>query len=105
MKISDELLPPDTTKQDRDASLQQLKAWATASLQGDNRAQANQALKKLQQIRALRNPFAHSGASPKLPGALAALGIAYPPDWEQAWKIVTHETVEALRQLRQAISD
>ncbi|MBI3257058.1 MAG: hypothetical protein HYZ59_04645 [Actinobacteria bacterium] len=105
MKIGDELLSQEATKQSRDGSLQRFKAWAMASLQEDDQAQAIEALKKLQQIRMLRNHFLHSGASSKLPNSLAVLGISYPPDWGQAWEMVTHQTVDALRQLREAISD
>lgn len=87
-----------------DKSLGRLKVAVKKLLKSPDLDVAIRALDLLQDVIRVRAALQHEEkAEPDLPTALARLGISYPPDWPQAWEVVRHRAVAALRDLRQAL--
>jgi hypothetical protein len=86
-------------------SLQRIELHVAARLAGDpasaQRAQAG--IDTIRRVLDVRNAGQHTGAARKLPGALAALGIAYPPFWPDAWDRIKAELVRAFGVLRDEV--
>lgn len=54
-------------------------------------------------VASARAALQHGNAAMKLPDALDALGVPYPPDWSFAWDQVKASVIEALVDLRDEV--
>jgi hypothetical protein len=86
-----------------DSALARLKIAIEGLLMPPDLEVATGAIDVLQDIVRIRVALQHQRAQPDLKTVPARLGIAYPPDWPQAWEVVRHSAVGALRDLRQAL--
>jgi hypothetical protein len=86
-----------------DKSLGRLKVAVQKLLKSPDADVATRAVEVLQDIVRVRAAIQHEDAQPDLPTSLARLGIKHPADWPQAWEVVRHRAVDALRDLRQAL--
>jgi hypothetical protein len=87
-----------------DSSIGRLKLAVQKLLKSPELDAATDALNILQDIVKVRNAVQHPHAKTDLPTALAKLGIGHPPpSWANAWEVVRHRAVAALRDLRRAL--
>jgi hypothetical protein len=104
IRVDDSLVDAEAAKGlAEDSSIGRLKLAVQKLLASPQLDSATDALNILRDIVRVRVAIQHQHATPDLPTALARLGIAHPPDWAQAWEIVRHRAVDALRELRRAL--
>jgi hypothetical protein len=106
LHISDEVLPAGLAEERRKGSLSRLDAALGASLDPEPAARTAEAVQVLRRVTNVRNGFGHSGAARKLPGAFAALGLAFPPtSWAEAWDQIRRRTISALATIRTEVAN
>ncbi len=104
IRVDDSLIDSEAAKGlAEDSSIGRLKLAVQKLLKAPELDSATNALTVLQDIVRVRVAIQHQHAKPDLPTALARLGIDHPPDWVQAWEVVRHRAVAALRDLRRAL--
>lgn len=105
MSIPDELLAAEERTIQRDHTLDRLLP-AVREAGADEAAldRVGRAIDVLRAINAVRYSLQHVGARDRLPGALARLGVSYPPSgWGEAWDMIRLRAVEAARMIREEL--
>ena len=101
--IDDSLLPnPAAIKPDH--TFKRIEEVANHQLPATEAGRVKVAIARLRSITTIRNGLQHGGAIQEAQAAAVAIGLPWPlTDWPAAWDYVRGVTLEALRELRQAI--
>lgn len=101
LRVDDDLLPPNLSKEHKNGSINRLEQSLCAKLSAEQHGEVHRAITLLRRIRQTRNAMQHSAADRGFTQRLRELGIHdAPPNWEGAWATTRQRAVEALTIIR-----